>query len=64
VLNKVIGPYYDSLTPKQQVGFIFMEDRAKVHEGKARAWRLNHGVKGFNWPPSSPDLNPIEKVWR
>ncbi|KUJ17235.1 uncharacterized protein LY89DRAFT_585777, partial [Mollisia scopiformis] len=23
-----------------------------------------HGIRGFNWPPSSPDLNLIEKVWR
>lgn len=21
------------------------------------------GIRGFNWSPSSPDLNPIEKVW-
>jgi hypothetical protein len=33
-----------------------------VHKGKARLPRLNHGVRGFDWPPSSPDLNPIEKV--
>lgn len=41
-----------------------MEDGSKVHKGKARLPRLNKGIKGFNWPPSSPDLNPIEKVWR
>jgi transposase len=21
-------------------------------------------VHGFNWPPSSPDLNPIKRIWR
>ncbi|PMD36811.1 hypothetical protein L207DRAFT_515315, partial [Hyaloscypha variabilis F] len=21
-------------------------------------------IRGFKWPPSSPNLNPIEKVWR
>lgn len=40
-----------------------MEDGSKVHLGKARLPRLQHGVCGFNWPPS-PDLNPIEKLWR
>jgi hypothetical protein len=39
-----------------------MEDGSKVHKGKARLPRLNHGVHGFDWPPSSFDLNPIEKV--
>ena len=41
-----------------------MEDGSKVHKGKARLPRLQHGIRGFNWPPSSPDLNPIERVWR
>ena len=41
-----------------------MEDGSKVHIGKARLLRLQHGIRGFKWPPSSPDLNPIKKVWR
>jgi hypothetical protein len=64
VLDSVIGLYYDSLTDEQKEEFIFMEDGSKVHKGKARLWRLNKGVRGFDWPPSSPDLNPIEKIWR
>ncbi|KUJ14281.1 uncharacterized protein LY89DRAFT_564945, partial [Mollisia scopiformis] len=44
--------------------YIFMEDGSKVHKGHARLPRLQHNIRGFNWPPSSPDLNPIEKVWR
>jgi hypothetical protein len=35
-----------------------------VYKGKARLPRLNQGIRGFNWPPLSPDLNPIEKIWR
>ena len=64
VLEAIIGPYYASLSPEEQEKFIFMEDGAKVHQGAARLWRLNHRIRGFDWPPSSPDLNPIEKVWR
>ena len=41
-----------------------MENSSKVHKGKARLPRLQHGIRGFNWPSSSPDLNPIKKVWR
>ena len=40
-----------------------MEDGNKVQgEGSTttpRTWYL-----WFSWPPSSPDLNPIEKVWQ
>ena len=41
-----------------------MEDGAKVHKGKARLPKLEKGIRGFDWLPSSPDLNPIEKIWR
>jgi len=64
VLEPVIFPFWASLTDEQRQEWIFMEDGSKVHKGKARLPRLNHGVRGFDWPPSSPDLNPIEKVWR
>jgi transposase len=41
-----------------------MEDGAKIHKGFAKSPRQLKGLCGFKWPPSSPDLNPIKKVWR
>jgi transposase len=41
-----------------------MEDRAKIHKGIAKLPRKLRKLRGFNWPPSSSDLNPIEKVWQ
>jgi hypothetical protein len=35
VLEAVVFPYYNSLTPEQKVEFIFIEDGAKVHKGAA-----------------------------
>ena len=62
VLESVVFPYYDLLRGAEKRDFIFMEDGAKVHKGKARLPKLEKGLRGFDWPPSSPDLNPIEKV--
>ena len=41
-----------------------MENGVKVHQGQAKLSRKLKGLRGFNWLPSSPDLNPIEKIWR
>ena len=60
VLEPIVFPLFDNLGPE----YIYMEDGSKVHLGKARLPRLQHGIHGFKWPPSLPDLNPIEKVWR
>jgi len=44
VLEPVVFPLFDELG----VEYIFMEDGAKVHKGKARLPRLQHGIRGFN----------------
>jgi transposase len=64
VLKPVVFPHFDSLSEQEKESFIFIEDGAKVHKGHARLPCLNKGIRGFRWPPSSPDLNLIEKVWR
>jgi hypothetical protein len=60
VLEPIVFPLMDSLGPE----YIFMEDGSKVYKGKVRLPRLEHGIRGFNWPPSLLDLNPIKRVWR
>jgi hypothetical protein len=62
VLEPIIFPFWALLTDKQKQEWYFIEDGAKVHKGKARLPRLNYGVYGFDWPPSSSDLNPIKKI--
>jgi transposase len=50
-------------------GSIFQQDNASTHTAHVvqdwlRPWAIENGVELMNWPPYSPDLNPIENLWK
>ena len=44
---------------------IFMHDNAPVHTAHiVKQWCIENNIPLMQWPPYSPDLNPIENCWK
>jgi transposase len=42
----------------------FLQDNDPKHKSKlVQAWLFNNGIQCLDFPPYSPDLNPIEHLW-
>jgi transposase len=42
----------------------FLQDNDPKHKSVlVRTWLFNHGIQCIDFPPYSPDLNPIENLW-
>ena len=42
---------------------IFIQDNASIHTAHlVREWLDSNSIQVIDWPPYSPDLNPIENV--
>ncbi len=55
----------DELPLAERDNYTFQQDNARVHTGlEAQAFFMLTGVHLADWPPYSPDLSPIENIWR
>ena len=60
ILDVYVRPYAGAIGPN----FILMDDNARPHRALfTKRYLQTATIERMDWPPKSPDLNPIERAW-
>ena len=67
--RQILACLQENLPTICEPGSIFMQDNASTHKARIvqewlQQWAAENNVTLIHWPAYSPDLNPIENLWK
>lgn len=64
LLEGELPAYRDQIYGSDPESSFFQQDNAPCHKAKATMkWFEDSNIRTLDWPPTSPDMNPIENLW-